>query len=164
MKADRLAAAMALVALSGPAQALDDPRLHVTGEFGYSGDNVGAEKHGIGGGAEIGYAPTGFWLLKGRLGLAEHQGARATFAQLGVDYRLDVWTYLPWIGLAPTLYDSGALGLDVSLGVDWLLHERWSLGVGAHLHQAFDEAAYPRYLQIGARLGWRWVLFDPFAP
>lgn len=90
---------------------------------------------------------------------------------LGGRYQLDVFAYVPWIEVSPTLTftegegaPTNRWGFAVGAGADRLLDEHWSVGVGGHLHALFGDAEFPPYMTVTIRFGYRWTLGDPFAP
>lgn len=90
-------------------------------------------------------------------------------AFIGLRYALDVFTYIPYVGLAVTTFAAGPptspdgggfeLGAKLTVGLDYRFSRFWSLGVLADLHASLTEPAeFPLYSSINLQLGYhfRW--------
>jgi len=84
---------------------------------------------------------------------------------LSLRYNLDVFTYIPWLGLGATFYlDSpqvsdaelqANVGAKLALGIDWRYSRENSIGFYAEIHAlASDLNRYPIYSCVG--LSWNW--------
>ncbi|MEZ4472997.1 MAG: hypothetical protein R3F60_19875 [bacterium] len=131
--------------------------------------------HGAGATADAVFQLSELIAVRGLAAHGEHQSKGESFRveRLGVGLRLhlDVFEYVPWLEATPTAYlttgdvpTDGAFGLAVGFGFDRLLTPTWSVGVGGAYHQVFGEDRVPAYLDVGLRVGYRWVFGDPFAP
>lgn len=171
--------ALLLLALLAPtpAEALDEPVLRADVELGYAGYADTRRYHGMFAGAEAAYAFDDFWALRGGYGFGLHRGKGDAFqthqVSIGARYQLDVFHYVPWIDLSPTLYaasgDGGPgdglhAGVVAGLGFDRLLDPQWSIGFAARYHQIVGRDRFPAYLTLSVRLGHRWTFGDPFSP
>lgn len=87
----------------------------------------------------------------------------------GLRYNLDIFAYVPYIGLGATAYLDAPLvdgesaqanaGAKFLLGVDWRYDRFWSLGFAAEIHALLtDLDRYPVYSQVGAYLGYHFRL------
>lgn len=168
---------VALATFPAAALALDEPEFRLDAEVGYACFAEDRRYHGGLAGLDAGYAFTDFWVLRGGYALGEHRSKGAAFrvhqASVGVRYQLDVFEYVPWLSLSPTAYyvtgddvapQGFSGGVQAGLGFDWLMSESWALGFAARYHRLFGNDRFPAYLTLGARLGYRWVLGDPFQP
>lgn len=171
-----LAGCLAL-GFAAPARALDEPVLRLDAEVGYAGYADERRYHGMFAAADAGFAFNDFWGLRAGYGFGLHRGKSRAFEthQLGAGlrYQFDVFHYVPWLDLSPTVYlvsgegGPGAgthFGVAAGLGFDRLLDPRWSIGAGARYHQLFGQERFPAYLTVVVRLGHRWTFGDPFAP
>lgn len=99
----------------------------------------------------------------------EIPGDRVLGASLGVRYNLDVFTYVPYVGLAATGYLDAPLaegagvganaGGKLFLGVDWRFHRHWSIGFHGELHALLaGNSQFPVYTLAGlsAAYHFRW--------
>ncbi|MFU8805060.1 MAG: hypothetical protein ACNA8W_14700 [Bradymonadaceae bacterium] len=103
----------------------------------------------------------------------EDEEAIPSFAVLGafvgVRYALDVFTYVPYVGLAVTSFLAGPrttpegggfdLGAKLTIGLDYRYTRFWSFGVLADLHASFTEPTeIPVYSSINIHLArhFRW--------
>jgi hypothetical protein len=90
-------------------------------------------------------------------------------AFVGARYALDVFTYVPYVGLAittfaagpPTSPDGGGfdLGAKLTLGLDYRFSRFWSFGILADLHASLTEPAnFPLYSSVNLHLArhFRW--------
>lgn len=167
--------ALLLAALAYPdaAWALDDPQVRVEVDTGYACFADDRRFHGLFGGLEAMYAFNGFWALRGGVAHGEHRSKGEAFgvtqATFGARYQLDVFTYVPWIDVSAASYVAGGTdsrdlsgGVAVGFGFDYLLDPTWSLGFAGRYHQVFGNERFPAYVTLGARLGYRWTLGDPF--
>lgn len=93
-----------------------------------------------------------------------------TGAFVGARYALDVFTYVPYAGLALTGFldppsasatpDGPALGAKLTLGVDWRTSRYWSWGVLVEVHMSFSEPGeIPVYSTANVHLGYHFRLF-----
>ena len=173
----RIALSWALAGLAWPgsANAVDDPMIRADVDAGYACFGEDRRFHGVYGGVEGAFLFDGFWALRGGYAFAEHRSKGVAFrvhqASLGVRYQLDVFEYVPWLDVSGVAFgsagtDDPGLGAGVAFGFgfDRLLNENWSLGFAGRYHQVFGYSAFPAYLTLGARLGYRWVIGDPLAP
>lgn len=171
-----LVAAMILVE-PRPATAIEEPTLRVDADLAYACFADTRRYHGAMAGVNAGYDLSEYWTLRTGYGLGEHRSKSEAFrvhlATAGIQYRLDVLAYVPWLEVLPAAYltqgeggptEGLTFGVAVGTGLDWLMNPTWSLGVAGHFHQMLDEDRFPAYLTLGVRLGYRWTLGDPFAP
>ena len=90
-------------------------------------------------------------------------------ASAGVRYNLDVFTYVPYVGLGATAYLDTPLvdgaparataGAKFLHGVDWRYDRFWSLGAAAEIHALLtDLDRYPVYSQVGVYVGYHFRL------
>ncbi len=119
-----------------------------------------------------------FWRMVGGLEGSYHFSDEArevsahtvTGAFLGARYALDIFQYVPYLGLALTAYptrppaeptDSGfAAGAKLTVGVDWRVNRTWSLGALADLHMVLtDPSAFPVYSIINLNLSYHFLFF-----
>jgi hypothetical protein len=166
---------LVLLALPATAWCSEDPWLRLELGAAYAVYNDTQDRHhGLATAVDLAFAPDGFWIVRGGYQLGDHRTKGDVFQvhqlSLGVRYQLDVFAYVPWIEVSPTLsLGSGeggpaGAGFAVGVGADRLLDERWSVGVGGHLHSIFGGAPFPSYTTVGLRVGYRWAWGDPFAP
>lgn len=84
---------------------------------------------------------------------------------LSLRYNLDVFTYIPWLGLGATFYldepqvsdaeMQANFGAKLALGIDWRYSRENSLGFYAEIHAlGSDLNRYPIYSCVG--LSWNW--------
>lgn len=141
------------------AEELADPTLGLKLELGYQG---GPRASGLVR-AELSYLITQSWLIQSSVqGLTSELSAPPSVG-LGLRYQLDVFHYIPWLGLT-SMTSLGAvpnntLDLGLELGVDRKLDERHALSVALRFPRATQgETAWA----LG--LSWRydWLLRDPF--
>lgn len=165
--------ALALLAVPAVTHAFDDPALHLEVDTGYACFADDRRFHGLYAGAEARYALDGFWALRAGAIHGEHRSKGEAFrvsqASLGLRYALDVFTWVPWLDLSGVGYGTSgtdapelAGGVAIGFGFDYLLDPTWSLGFGGRYHQVFGHERFPAYVTLGARLGYRWTLGDPF--
>lgn len=119
-----------------------------------------------------------FWRLVGGLEGSYHfsdderevSAHTVTGAFLGARYALDIFQYVPYLGLAVTAYptrppaeptDSGfAAGAKLTIGVDWRLNRDWSLGALADLHMVLtDPSDFPVYSTVNLNLSYHFLFF-----
>lgn len=113
-----------------------------------------------------------FWALTADVGGSHHfanaeqelPADRVGALSLGLRYNLDVFKYVPYLGLAVTgfldapLVDDAALqtnlGAKLSLGAEWRFSRTWSVGFRGELHaMATDLSRYPVYSIVGFDFG-----------
>ena len=164
--------------LLGPlsAQAFDDPSLRLDADLGYACFADDRRFHGIHAGADAAWMWSDAFGLRAGYSLGEIQSKDHHFriqqVQLGLRYQLDVFHYVPWIDVAPTLHvtsgdpraPEAGVGLSFGVGFDYLVDDHWSVGFSSHMAQLGGSDRFPSYLHAGARLGYRWSLVDPFEP
>ncbi len=165
---------LAVVASPDLARAQDDPSVRLEVDTGYACFAADRRFHGLYGGLEAMYAFNGFWAIRGGITHGEHRSKGDAFsvtqATLGARYQLDVFTYVPWVDVSGASYAAGgtdsrdlSAGYALGFGFDYLLDPTWSLGFAGRYHQVFGNERFPAYVTLGARLGYRWTLGDPFA-
>lgn len=163
-------------AVSAPAAA-DDGRLWL--ELDGANLNTVGEGGIWGPGLQLGgqWNATDFWAVYADLGTSYHFGDEelgfrddlVTAVSVGVRYNLDVFTYVPFVGLGvagyldtPLVDDGPAntnLGGKIVVGVDWRFDRSWSAGFKAELHAlATDLGRYPVYSTIGLNVAWHFRL------
>lgn len=87
----------------------------------------------------------------------------------GFRYNLDMFTYVPYVGLALENYvqapgdqqgESGPnLGAKLTIGLDWRFAREYSFGALIELHTALDDpAAFPIYSSAGLSFGYHFRL------
>jgi len=168
--ASLLGVLLASPVVAGP---IDDPSLRVEVDTGYACFADERRFHGLYAGLESAYVLDGFWGLRGGLAHGAHRSKGEAFdvtqTSLGVRYQLDVFTYVPWLDVSGVAFavdgdDAPELagGLAFGFGFDYLLDSHWSLGFVGRYHQVFGLERFPAYVTLGARLGYRWNLGDPF--
>ncbi len=174
-----LATLIGLSHIARPAHALSD-----SGQFwlGPSLGNLNALEGGSNWGIGFQFGAqlnlTDFWRLTAGLEGSYHfaDDAREVSAHtvtgvfVGARYALDIFHYVPYLGLAVTAYptrppaeatDSGfAPGAKFTIGVDWRLNRDWSLGALADLHIILTEPEnFPVYSTINLNVSYHFLLF-----
>ncbi len=155
-------------ALLSPLKARGEPLLIFSGGAGYSGHAEEGRNHGFYSELGLGHPLNDFWVLQTQQRFAAH-GIDSPLSihqsSLGLRYHLDVFEYIPWLSLAPiflwTPAELEGWGLDVALGLDWMLTPECSLGILSRYQSLFAEEAFPALLMLGTQLSYRWTL-DPF--
>ena len=174
----RLFVAWAFVAFSIPYQALafDDPGLRVDTELGYACFADEQRYHGMHAALDASLPVGGPWSIRGGYAVGETRSRGLSFRShhlsAGVRVALDVFEYVPWADLSPTVTlgrgDKGpnafSVGVSVGLGFDYLFSREWSIGFVSRFHQVNTSSRIPAHLILAARMGYRWTFGDPFAP
>lgn len=84
---------------------------------------------------------------------------------VGVAYVLDVFQWVPYVGLLVGGYDFAGgtipgskpyVGAAIALGLDYRVRPRWTVGVAVRTHMVTDTTAYPFLGQAFARLEYVW--------
>lgn len=163
-----------LLALPLPLQARDQAiDLGLAGGYVCAADTV--RYHGAGLTLDAVYQLSDLFAVRALGAHAEHRAKGEAFRVerlgVGVRFNLDVFEYVPWLEATPTWYlttgevpTDGAFGVAFAFGFDRLLTPHWSLGISGAYHQIIGESRYPAYLDVGVRVGYRFLLGDPFAP
>lgn len=172
-----VSACLASCLLASSAWALDEPVLRADAHLGYAGYVDDRRYHGMLVGLESAYTFDDFWGVRAGYGFGVHRGKSQAFethqVSLGGRYQFDVFHFVPWLDLSPTVYlvtaEGGPgeglhVGVAAGLGFDRLLDESWSVGAAFRYHQIFGQERFPAYFTACARLGYRWTFGDPFAP
>ncbi len=127
------------------------------GAFGeFKGGYIWAESFGILGGYR-------FEHFEGNSG-----GCSVHNLSLTARYALDVFRYIPWVAVEPSvsfadaIVDSPDVGLGLSLGLDYLLDERWILTFALNYQKSVGEGRERWFL--GPRLAYQFTFGDPFEP
>ncbi len=165
-----------------PAAASDgEASLRLAGEFvnasraSRAGPHLGA---GLEGRAVFGLSD--FWSLSLGAETAWHPPATPGDDELGsmvvqdlfggVRYNLDVFTYVPYIGLSAVAYplapptEPGApqranVGAKLTVGIDWRMSRSWSLGGLVELHSVgLEFGDFPSYASVGFSIGYHFRL------
>ena len=159
-----------------PAFAFDDPGLRIDGELGYACFADEKRYHGMHAAVDLSLPFSAVWSVRAGYALAEHRSRGLAFTShhlaAGVRVALDVFEYVPWADLSPTITlsngDQGpkpfAYGVSVGLGFDYLLTPDWSLGFASRFHQVSTSSRIPAHMSLSARMGYRWTFGDPLAP
>ena len=174
--------ALMVLALPAPASASEGEASIFTGPvFANANDaSQSGPQFGIGGQLGIVFGITDFWALDLGAEGVYHPPATPGDIELssmvvqnafaGFRYNLDVFVYVPYVGLsalaytrAPRLSPKGsqrpAVGTKLTVGVDWRFQRHWSLGGLAELHAInFDFGSFPSYSSIMLKLGYHFRL------
>lgn len=164
----------------GPRSAIaSDGEARIWGQLG------AANAHGVGDDGQwgptlqLGAAAgiTDFWVIAGGIEGSYHFAENADdipshevvglFA--GFRYNLDIFKYVPYLGLSLVNYfsrppfsagdEGGGLGAKLSVGVDWRYDRNWSAGGMIELHAPLsDPADFPIYSTIGINLSYHFRL------
>ncbi len=121
---------------------------------------------------------TDFWRIAGGLEASYHfadseREIPAHFVYggfLGLRYALDVFQYVPFVGLALTAYPNRPprtldqtgfdLGAKLTIGVDWRRSRSWSFGALTEIHLALSEPSeFPIYSTINLHFAYHFRLF-----
>lgn len=163
-----------------PAHALTESRAWAGAFVGVNRPGSGASQLGPGLQLGMNLSLGDFWTLQAGLDGAYHFGRTiesdiqlspllVTNAFFGVQYRLDIIKYVPYVGLAlvgyplgPTVDDAATraqLGLKLTVGLNWRPAREWSIGGFIDLHGSTAAlTAFDAYATAGLNVGyhWRW--------
>jgi hypothetical protein len=155
-------------ALSFPTAAFADGRVWAAGHLA----NLTTLRRGgvLGPGAELGLGVdlSEFFALSADVTASHHfpneedeiPGDRVLGASLGIRYNLDVFKYVPYVGVSATGYLDAPLvddaevganaGAKLFLGIDWRFHRHWSVGFHGELHALLaGTSEFPVYTLVG---------------
>lgn len=174
-----LIAFVCIIQFSNPAKALGDSgQIWIGPSLGNLNALQGGSNWGVGFqfGAQLNL--TDFWRLTAGVEGSYHfaddtrevSAHTVTAAFIGARYALDIFQYVPYLGLALTAYptrppaeatDQGfAPGAKLTVGVDWRLNRDWSLGALADLHMILTEPdKFPVYSTLNFNISYHFLLF-----
>ena len=156
--------------------AFDDPGLRIDTELGYACFADEKRYHGMHAAVDMAIPVGGAWSLRGGYAVGETRSRGLAFTShhisIGLRVALDVFEYVPWADVSPTMTlshgDRGpapfGAGVSVGLGFDHLFSREWSLGFVSRFHQVSSSSRIPAHMILGVRMGYRWTMGDPFAP
>lgn len=164
-------ATMAIVALSSPASANEGQFWVGPGVGNLTDFSVGL--WGVGGQAGAQWKFSDFWALTGDYTLTYHFGDDSqeipsdlvNAVGIGLRYNLDVFTYVPYIGLSAMGYLDAPQVADASLeanaggkfvvGVDYRYSRSWSIGFSGEIHALLsDLSRYPVFTLMTVHIGY----------
>ena len=148
--------------------------LHFDADVGYTCYAKNYRYHGLATGVGLAVDATEIFSLRGHYLLNRYSSKSSGFEThefgVGVVGKLDIFEYVPWIEIGPTVRRSpeeapptpDGTSFAVGFGVDRMLTRSWSAGVSTYLHQMMGEDRVPAVMTLGLRVAYAWKLSDPF--